>query len=117
MRINRTKYIQSLLLFALIFLTGCGGGGKNDSSVECLLPFLSLCGNGSGGTPPAATYTIGGTITGLTVTGLVLSNNGGIGKIVPSGATSFSFSANSEKIADGSTYAVTILTQPTGVIR
>ncbi len=40
------------------------------------LPF-SACGSGSGGgsTPPP-TYTIGGTVFGLSGTGLVLQNNG-----------------------------------------
>ena len=54
-------------------------------------------------------YSIGGTITGLTASGLVLQNNGGDDRTVPSGATSFTFAT---KIAPGAAYAVTIKTQP-----
>ncbi len=56
------------------------------------------------------TYTIGGTITGLTGTGLVLRNNGGNDLTVPANATTFAFST---KIASGATYAVTVQTKPT----
>ncbi len=56
------------------------------------------------------TYTIGGTITGLTGTGLVLQDNGGNNLSIPAGATSFTFST---PIPSGSTYSVTVLTQPT----
>ena len=56
-----------------------------------------------------SSYSIGGTITGLTASGLVLQNNGGDDRTVPSGATSFTFAT---KIAPGAAYAVTIKTQP-----
>ena len=56
-------------------------------------------------------YTIGGTITGLTASGLVLQNNGGNNLSVSGGATSFTFST---PIAHGTTYTVTVLTQPAG---
>jgi hypothetical protein len=55
------------------------------------------------------TYTIGGTISGLSGSGLVLQNNGGNNLTVASGATSFTFS---NPIPAGSTYNVTVLTQP-----
>lgn len=54
-------------------------------------------------------YTIGGTISGLSGTGLVLQNNGGDNLAVAAGATSFTFNT---PIAGGGSYAVTILTQP-----
>jgi len=57
-----------------------------------------------------ATYTIGGTVSGLTGTGLVLQNNGGNNKAV-SASGSFTFST---AVASGSTYGVTVFTQPTG---
>ena len=66
---------------------------------------VNLTGTGKGGT----TYTIGGTISGLTGSGLVLQNNGGNNLLVASGATSFTFST---AVAAGSTYSVTVLTQP-----
>jgi hypothetical protein len=57
-----------------------------------------------------ATYTIGGTVSGLTGTGLVLQNNG---------ADSLSITANgsftfSTAIADGEAYDVTVKNNPTG---
>ena len=55
------------------------------------------------------TYTIGGTISGLSGSGLVLQDNGGNNLAVASGATSFAFST---PIPSGGTYNVTVLTQP-----
>ncbi|MFZ3264074.1 MAG: Ig-like domain-containing protein [Terriglobales bacterium] len=57
----------------------------------------------------AVTYTIGGTISGYTGSGLVLQDNGGNNLTVTSGATAFTFS---QAIASGSPYSVTVLTQP-----
>ena len=65
-------------------------------------------------TPPAALYTVGGSITGLTGTGLVLQNNGG---------DDFSASVNgpftfATPVAGGppysGQYSVSVLTQPSG---
>ncbi|HEV2469357.1 MAG TPA: kelch repeat-containing protein [Candidatus Sulfotelmatobacter sp.] len=59
------------------------------------------------------TYTIGGSITGLTGT-MTLTDTGSNGNqnvTVNSGATSFTFPTN---VPSGSTYNVTVLTQPTG---
>ncbi len=52
-------------------------------------------------------FTVGGTINGLTGTGLVLQNNGGADLLVPPGATTFSFASLS-----GAAYAVSVKTQP-----
>lgn len=57
-----------------------------------------------------ATYPVGGTITGLTASGLVLAVNNQTGSI---GANATSFS--SLPIASGSAYSVTVQTQPTGL--
>lgn len=54
-------------------------------------------------------YTIGGTVAGLSGSGLILQDNAGNNLSVPTGATSFVFSA---AVMSGSTYNVTILTQP-----
>src|ERR1700758_3768634 len=76
-----------------LLLTGCGGG--------------SSYGGSSYGGPPA-TYRIGGTIMGLTATGLVLAN--GTDTVSPAaGATSFTFAT---ALTSGSSYAVTVKTQP-----
>jgi galactose oxidase-like protein len=58
-------------------------------------------------TPPAQ-VTIGGTVSGLTGSGLVLQNNGGDNLSITANG-SFTFAT---KIANGATYAVTVLTQP-----
>jgi hypothetical protein len=69
------------------------------------------CGGSSGGgtPPPPTTYTIGGTVTGLSGTGLVLQDNGGDSLTIAVGATTFTFAT---KIASGGAYKVTVLTQP-----
>ena len=55
-------------------------------------------------------FTIGGTVSGLFGTGLVLRNNGG-NNLAIGGNGAFTFST---PILSGATYAVTVLTQPTG---
>ena len=55
-------------------------------------------------------YTIGGTISGLTSDGLVLTNGSGGGTVAPlTGATTFTFAA---AVSFGTTYGVAVLTQP-----
>ncbi|MBK7393710.1 MAG: carboxypeptidase regulatory-like domain-containing protein [Chloracidobacterium sp.] len=59
------------------------------------------------------TYTVGGTVSGLTGTGFVIQNNGGNNTpIAADGAFTFS-----TPVASGANYAVTVLTQPTGPIQ
>jgi hypothetical protein len=74
--------------------------------------WFSACGGGSSGgsTPPPAptTYTIGGTVSGLTGSGLVLQNNGADNLAVTANG-SFTFTT---AITSGGAYAVTVLTQP-----
>jgi hypothetical protein len=61
-----------------------------------------------------STYTINGTITGLTASGLVLQNNGGDNLNVPDAATSFQFASS---VAYGGSYNVTVQHQPiTGLV-
>lgn len=56
-----------------------------------------------------ASFTVGGTIYGLTNSGLELKNNGGEPLVVPAGATSFSFP---NSISYGTEYNVTVTKQP-----
>ena len=56
-------------------------------------------------------YTVGGKISGLSASGLVLLDNGADSLAVSSGAASFKFPA---ALKNGSTYAVTVKTQPAG---
>ncbi|HEY9127666.1 MAG TPA: hypothetical protein VIM62_11100 [Acidobacteriaceae bacterium] len=73
-------------------MTGCGGSGKSAQTAS-------------------TTYTIGGTVSGVTGSGLVLQNNGANNLTVAANATSFAFPT---PIASGGVYSVTILTQPAG---
>lgn len=59
----------------------------------------------------SATFTIGGTISGLTQSGLVLQNNGGDNLNISASATTFQFNT---PVNYGDSYNVTVLTQPTG---
>src|SRR5262249_37143516 len=78
----------------------------------CLVA-LAGCGNGRGtlteGSGQQASYSIGGTLSGLTGSGLVLQYNGGNDLALTADGT-FSFTGT---LATGAAYAVTVLTQPT----
>lgn len=84
----KNVYIPHLLiaLFSLTMLYACGGG---DSA--------------------APTYSIGGSVSGLSGT-LVLQNNGGSDKTITADGD-FSFGSS---FSDGTSYAVTVLTNPSG---
>ena len=58
-----------------------------------------------------ATYSVGGTVSGLTGTGLALQNNGGDTLAVAAAAAAFTFST---ELLDLAAYEVTVSTQPTG---
>ncbi len=68
---------------------------------------LASCGGGGGSTPPP-TYTIGGAVSGLTGTGLVLQDNGG-NNLAVSASGPFTFTA---PVPSGGVYAVSVFTQP-----
>jgi uncharacterized repeat protein (TIGR03803 family) len=61
----------------------------------------------------ANTYTVGGTISGLTASGLVLLDNGGDATTLSANATQFTMNTG---VAYGSTYAITVQTPPTGLV-
>jgi 6-phosphogluconolactonase (cycloisomerase 2 family) len=90
-----TRAVTSLI-FVSVLLAACGGGGGG-SGVITPPP------------PPTSTYTIGGSISGLTGSGLVLQNNAGNNLPVAAKAASFTFTT---AVASGAAYAVTVLTQP-----
>jgi N-acetylneuraminic acid mutarotase len=90
-----------LICLAVVLLCSCHFD-EQPSGIE---------GTGLKGTPPPPpTYSVGGTITGLTGSGLVLAN-GNDSVSQPSGAKSFTFAT---AVASGTTYAVTVKTQPSG---
>lgn len=93
---HRGFLAASVLVVIFIFVPGCGapGAGSNSSSNG---------GSGSGG----GNFTIGGTVTGLSGTGLVLQDNGGDNLAVT--GTSFTFATS---LANGAAYDVTVSTQP-----
>jgi len=76
-----------------------------------LLPTLApmACAGGGGGSGPAPTYTISGSISGLTESGLTLTNNGGPPLSVAANATSFTFPAS---LPSSATYQVAVANQP-----
>jgi peptidyl-prolyl cis-trans isomerase A (cyclophilin A) len=85
------KFPIRFYLFALasaVMLVSCGGGG---------------------GTP---TYTVGGTVSGLTSGSLVLKNNAGDALTISANSTSFTFTTAQ---VSGSTYAVAVGIQPSGL--
>lgn len=90
------KHLRSIGLLAATtaLLAACGGGGGEDDDDN---------GNNQ-------TYSIVGSITGLTTSGLVLQNNGAA-VTVASGATQTTLASN---VSSGATYSVTVQTQPAG---
>ena len=72
---------------------------------------LAACG-GSSKSAASSSFTIGGTITGLT-TGSVVLANGTATVTVAAGATSWEFASSFDS---GSAYSVTVETQPAGVL-
>jgi N-acetylneuraminic acid mutarotase len=79
------------LMTAALALTACGGGKSSNSS---------------------SSYTIGGTISGLTAGSVVLAN-GTATVTIAAGATTWVFASS---FASASSYSVAVLTQPVGVL-
>jgi hypothetical protein len=87
---NRLAVFTQLSI-SLIAVVGCGGSRSTSTA--------------------PATYTVGGTVTGLTGAGLVLQDNGGNNLTVSANAASFTFTT---AVANGGAYSITVLTQPAG---
>jgi hypothetical protein len=100
-------YVATILC---TLLTACGGGdsgsGSSDSGGGAGGGGAGGGGGGAGGTPP--TYTVSGTASGLTGSGLVLRNSGADDLHVSTDGT-FVFAT---ALTSGSSYNVTIATQP-----
>jgi 6-phosphogluconolactonase (cycloisomerase 2 family) len=94
MRFSPTKILQGLLCttpILLLTLAACGGGG------------------GGGDTPVAASYySVGGAVSGVSGSGLVLRLNGGNDKAISSVDATYTIGS----VAAGSSYNVTVLTNP-----
>jgi len=87
------RSIGSVTFLALL-MVGCGGGGS---------------GGGASSPPPPPTYMVGGTVSGLSGSGLVLSSDFG-GDLPVSASGSFTFSTG---LTDGSSFHVWVKRQPT----
>jgi 6-phosphogluconolactonase len=88
----RSAYLRTVVTVIALGLVGCGGGG-------------------GGGGYTAATYTIGGTVTGLATGESVTLANNGADSMAVSGNTTFVFATPTQR--NGS-YSVTVVTQPVG---
>jgi hypothetical protein len=98
LKFSMNHFARRALLTALpvSVLAACGGGGSSGGSTPPT-------------TPPAPTYTVGGSVSGLSGT-LVLRNNGGNDlTLTTNGAFTFSTA-----LLTGATYAVTVATPPSG---
>ena len=92
-------YLFILIAGVSLFSVGCGGGSTPTNTKT---------------TPPPATYTIGGSVSGLAGTGLMLQNNSGDNLPVNASATKFTFPT---PITSGSAYKVSVMAQPTSPIQ
>ena len=96
LRKSRAAMLSTAMLS--VALASCGGGGGDSGTSTQTNP------------PPAAKYTVGGSVSGLSGTGLVLQNNGGDNlTVTANGAFTFATS-----ISAGASYSVTVSTQPSG---
>jgi hypothetical protein len=91
---KKLPLFASLLIFSMIFGACSGVPGRGGCTVNC-----------GGGNGP---YTIGGSVTGLTGTGLILQDNG-TDNLTITGNTTFTFAT---KIAKGQPYSVAVSTPP-----
>src|ERR1700729_601526 len=73
-----------------------------------LLAALGACGDSGSITPTPALYTVGGTVTGLTGSGLILQSSGVSLPVGKSGGFTFG-----TQLLSGATYTVGVQTQPT----
>ena len=82
------------------------------AAVALVALVLAACGGSGGGVAPT-TYTVGGTVTGLSGSGLVLRDNGDDDfKITANGAFTFA-----TRLTSGTAYAASVATQPTSPIQ
>lgn len=110
----RTVSLSLPLCLAVAFgasstIVACGGGTFTPSEPEVADASASSSGSSSGKNPQPATYSLGGTVTGLRGAGLVLQNSAGDDLPIAADG-SFVFPT---KLASQTAFAVTVKTQPT----
>jgi hypothetical protein len=96
----RSVIYRLLTIGAMLAIAACGGGGSSSG------------GSSIGGGVEAASYTLGGSVSGLSVSGLVLQNNGADDLVIAANASTFQFAT---PVAAGSAYNVTVFVQPAGL--
>jgi 6-phosphogluconolactonase (cycloisomerase 2 family) len=90
------------LAVATLALAACGGGDGSGGTP-------GTPAGGSGSTPTSQTYTISGSISGVSASGLVLQDNGGDNLTVAAATTRFTFAT---PVSANGQYAVTLLSTP-----
>jgi len=117
---THSAFRRSGMLLALVvpLLTACGGGGGGGTPVPATVPDQATINNvvldaTTSTSTSTVTYTVGGTVNSV-IPGstLVLQNNGG-DNLTVSADGSFSFPT---RVANGATYNVTVLTNPTNQV-
>jgi 6-phosphogluconolactonase (cycloisomerase 2 family) len=103
---NSASFVRpAVALVILLSAAACGGGGGGGSTPAPNPPAP----NPPAPNPPTpSSYTVGGTVTGLSGAGLVLQNNSG-DNLAINGSGPFTFAT---PIQQGNAYSVTVLTQP-----
>ena len=94
------KIVHGALFLSVALLTACSGVGGG-AAAPAVTP------------APAPTYTIGGVLTGLTGTGLILQDNAG-DNLAVSAVGNFTFVT---PVTSGGAYAVTVKTQPSNPVQ
>lgn len=102
MKSFKTSSFFACLFMSSLLLSACS-----------TVPSSTTIGPGGVSTGGAGPYTIGGTVTGLTGTGLILQDNG-TDNLTITGNTAFTFSTT---IAKGLTYNVSVFASPTGPVQ
>jgi sugar lactone lactonase YvrE len=112
--------MRRIILIGTILLAGCGGGGGSSNSGSgsgasggAGSGGSGSGGSGSGGGSQTQSYTVGGHVSGLSGSGLVLQDNGSDALSVSANGT-FVFTTS---IASGATFNATVQAQPAGPIQ
>jgi DNA-binding beta-propeller fold protein YncE len=95
---------SALLMAATLALVGCSNSGDDLAPAPAPAPVPVPV------PVPGVTYTVGGTVSGLTGTGLVLQNNNA-SDLAVAGNGAFTFAT---PVVVGASYSVTVKTQPSG---